>query len=98
VSPRLDGSRHTFSDIIHERTSFDFAGRAWRWALLSGTVVVICLLSLAFRGLNLGIDFEGGTSWKVLVVGQSPSVGEVRVDVLRPLWLADAKIQTLGGV
>jgi preprotein translocase subunit SecF len=94
---RPDGSRHTLSDIVHERTSFDFAGRAWRWALLSGTVVVICLVSLAFRGLNLGIDFEGGTSWQVQVEGTSPSVGDVRDDVLRPLGLADAKIQTLGG-
>jgi len=96
MSPRPDGKRHTFSDIIHERTNFDFAGRVWRWALLSGTVIVVCLLSLAFRGLNLGIDFEGGTSWQVEVEGKSPSVGDAR-DALRPLGLADAKVQTLGG-
>jgi preprotein translocase subunit SecF len=88
--------RHTFSDIIHERTNFDFVGRAWRWALLSGTVIVICLLSLAIRGLNLGIDFEGGTSWQFTVEGKGPSVDDVR-DTLRPLGLADAKVQTLGG-
>jgi preprotein translocase subunit SecF len=97
-SSRPDGKRrHTFSDIIHERTNFDFAGRPWRWALLSGTVVFICLLSLGLRGLNLGIDFEGGTSWQVTVQGRDPSVSEVRDDVLRPLGLADAKVQTLGG-
>jgi preprotein translocase subunit SecF len=88
--------RHTFGDLIHERTNFDFVGRAWRWALLSGTVVVVCLLALAFRGLNLGIDFEGGTSWQFEVSGKSPSVTDVR-DTLRPLGLADAKVQTLGG-
>jgi preprotein translocase subunit SecF len=91
-----DGTRHTFGDVIHERTSFDFVGRSWRWALLSGTVIVVCLLSLASRGLNLGIDFEGGTSWQVPVEGKDPSVGDVR-DVLEPLGLADSKVLVLGG-
>jgi preprotein translocase subunit SecF len=91
-----DGTRHTFGDVIHERTSFDFVGRSWRWALLSGTVIVVCLLSLASRGLNLGIDFEGGTSWQVPVEGKGSSVGDVR-DVLEPLGLADSKVLVLGG-
>lgn len=94
--PKSDGRRHRISDVIHQRSEFDFAGRAWRWAALSGAVVVVCLLALAFRGLNLGIDFEGGTSWQVQVQGKSPSVGEVR-DALRPLDLADAKVQVVGG-
>jgi preprotein translocase subunit SecF len=96
MSPRADGKRHTFSDLIHERTNYDFVGRAWRWALLSGTVIAICLLALAVKGLNLGIDFEGGTSWQLEVQGKDPSVSDVR-DVLRPLGLAEAKVQTLGG-
>ena len=93
---RPDGRRHTLSDLVHERTSFDIAGRRWRWALLSGSVLLVCVVSLLGRGLNLGIDFEGGTSWQVEVEGKSPSVGDTR-DALRPLGLADAKIQTLGG-
>jgi len=96
MSPRADGKRHTFSDLVHERTNFDFVGRSWRWALLSGTVLLICVVSLLGRGLNLGIDFEGGTSWQVEVEGSSPSVADTR-DTLRPLGLADAKVQTLGG-
>jgi preprotein translocase subunit SecF len=40
---------------------FDFV-RRWRiWFAFSGTLIVIALLSLAFRGLNYGIDFTGGT-------------------------------------
>jgi len=90
-----DGTRHTLSDLFHERTHFEFVGRAWRWALLSGTVLVICAVSLVFRGFNLGIDFEGGTSWQVPVEGRGPSVGDVR-DALRPLGLAEAKVLVLG--
>jgi preprotein translocase subunit SecF len=96
VSPRPDGRRHTPADFYHERTNFDFTGRPWRWAILSGTVIVIALVAIFTRGLNLGIDFEGGTSWQVPVKGKSASVGDVR-DVLRPFGVTDAKVLVLKG-
>jgi preprotein translocase subunit SecF len=96
MSPRADGRRHTPADFYHERTNFDFTGRAWRWAILSGTVILIALIAMFTRGLNLGIDFEGGTSWQVPVRGKSASVSDVR-DVIRPLGLGDAKVLVLEG-
>ena len=96
MSPRADGRRHTPADFYHERTNFDFTGRAWRWAILSGTVILIALIAIFTRGLNLGIDFEGGTSWQVPVRGKSASVTQVR-DVIRPLGLSDAKVLVLKG-
>jgi preprotein translocase subunit SecF len=96
VSPRADGRRHTPADFYHERTNFDFTGRAWRWAILSGTVILIALIAIFTRGLNLGIDFEGGTSWQVPVRGKSASVTDVR-NVIKPLGLSDAKVLVLTG-
>ena len=96
MSPRADGRRHTPADFYHERTNFDFTGRSWRWAILSGTVILIALVAMFTRGLNLGIDFEGGTSWQVPVSGKSASVSDVR-DVIRPLGLGDAKVLVLEG-
>jgi preprotein translocase subunit SecF len=96
VSPRADGRRHTPADLYHERTNFDFTGRAWRWAILSGTVILIALIAIFTRGLNLGIDFEGGTSWQVPVRGKSASVTDVR-NVIKPLGLSDAKVLVLKG-
>jgi preprotein translocase subunit SecF len=96
VSPRADGRRHTPADFYHERTNFDFTGRAWRWAILSGTVILIALIAIFTRGLNLGIDFEGGTSWQVPVKGKSASVTDVR-NVIQPLGLSDAKVLVLKG-
>jgi preprotein translocase subunit SecF len=96
VSPRADGRRHTPADFYHERTNFDFTGRAWRWAILSGTVILIALIAIFTRGLNLGIDFEGGTSWQVPVRGKSASVTDVR-DVIKPLGLSEAKVLVLQG-
>jgi preprotein translocase subunit SecF len=96
VSPRPDGRRHTLADLYHERTNFDFTGRSWRWAILSGALLLIAMVAMLSRGLNLGIDFEGGTSWQVPVQGKSASVGDVR-DVLRPLGLDDARVLVLEG-
>src|SRR6266545_3097402 len=39
----------------------DFMRRRYLWFAMSGVVVVIALGSLGIRGLNLGIDFKGGT-------------------------------------
>jgi preprotein translocase subunit SecF len=91
-----DGRRHTLADFYHERTNFDFASRPWRWAILSGTVILIALIAMFTRGLNLGIDFEGGTSWQGSVKGKSASVSDVR-NIVKPFGLGDAKIQTLKG-
>ena len=96
MSPLPDGRRHTPADFYHERTNFDFTGRPWRWAILSGTVILIGLIAIFTRGLNLGIDFEGGTSWQVPVKGKSASVADVR-NVVQPLGLGDAKVLVLQG-
>ena len=39
----------------------DFMRRRYLWFAISGAIVVIGAGSLAIRGLNLGIDFKGGT-------------------------------------
>jgi preprotein translocase subunit SecF len=87
--------RETLSDIYHERTNFQFIDRSWRWALLSGTLVLVSLVSLGVRGLNLSIDFDGGTQWQLTVAGGSASIDEVR-DVLAPVGQGDAKVLIIG--
>jgi preprotein translocase subunit SecF len=88
----------TLRDLYHERTDFQFMTRKWRWALLSGVVIIAGVLGFALRGgLNLGIDFEGGTSWDFTAKsGHTVSSGAVR-DVMRSFGLADAKVVVLNG-
>ena len=58
--------RHRPSDFYHERTNFQFIKHSRRWAILSGTLILSELRArCSLRGLNFGIDFEGGTSWQV---------------------------------
>ncbi|MGH9286609.1 MAG: protein translocase subunit SecF, partial [Acidimicrobiales bacterium] len=79
--------------LYHGETAFDFVGGTRRWLLISGVVIAAGLVSLAWRGLNFGIDFRGGTAWEVPV--DNPSVSAAR-DALRPLGLDNAKVQVLG--
>ena len=85
--------RSLWHRLYHGETTFDFVGHRRRWFLLSGIVILVGLASLFTRGLNFGIDFEGGTAWEVRARGVS--VAEAR-DALRPVGLDDAKIQVLG--
>ena len=79
--------------LYNGETTFDFVGRRRVWFIFSAIVVFAGLLSLGTQGLNLGIDFEGGTSWEVPAPGVS--VAEAR-DAVRPFGLGDATIQTIG--
>ena len=86
--------RSIWQKLYYGETSFRFVSRRRTWLVISGAVIAIGLLSLVTKGLNFGIDFEGGTSWEVKAPGVS--VSDVRDD-LGSLGLGDAKIQVVGG-
>jgi preprotein translocase subunit SecF len=69
-------------EFLKQDTRIDFIGRRRIAALISISVIVIVLLSLFFRGLNLGIDFTGGT---LVEVSYSSSVNteDVRTNLRR---------------
>ena len=46
--------------VYHGESNVDFIGRRRTWYLISAAFVLVSLLSLMFRGFNLGIDFAGG--------------------------------------
>lgn len=56
---------------------FDFIGRYRAWFALSLALTVLSLGSLAFHGLNLGVDFTGGTGL-TLTFQEPVTTGEVR--------------------
>jgi preprotein translocase subunit SecF len=95
VGAERRGIRGVLSDIFHERTHFDFVGRARIWAFASGAVILASVVALLLGGLSLGIDFEGGTQWQLTRASGSASVDAVR-HALADTAAADAKVLILG--
>ena len=80
---------------IFENTNFDFLGKRKLAYIFSGTLLIIGLLSLLIRGVELGIDFKGGS--EVALEFEKPIVvGEVR-DFLNELGLGNVEVKTFGG-
>lgn len=82
------------SDKKRLYTNFDFMGKRKLWMAISCTFVIISIISFVTRGLNLGIDFTGGTQ---VEVGYSKSVklDGVRT-VLSTSQFKDAVVQYFG--
>ncbi|HXQ19225.1 MAG TPA: protein translocase subunit SecF [Acidimicrobiales bacterium] len=82
-----------FMRMYRGDTKFDFVGRRRLWFLLSGIIIVAGLISLGTRGLNLGIDFKGGTSWTVL----APNVSQTQAEnAVTAAGLSNPTVEILG--
>jgi SecD/SecF fusion protein len=68
----------------------DFVGKRRIWFTIAGIAIAISIGSIVFKGLNLGIDFDGGSQLG-FTTQQAQTVSTVR-DELGQLGLADATI------
>jgi preprotein translocase subunit SecF len=59
------------NDLYTGRRSYDIVGRRRVWYTVAVVVVVGSVLLLAFRGLNAGIEFRGGSEFRVSGVEQA---------------------------
>jgi preprotein translocase subunit SecF len=94
VEMELPPRRGPGGRLYHGETAIDFYGRKWWGLSLSILLIVITLGSLAFRGLNLGIDFEGGVSWEVPSAQLTTSDARAVLDA-NGINSTNAKITTL---
>ncbi|HEY8338296.1 MAG TPA: protein translocase subunit SecF [Egibacteraceae bacterium] len=53
------------SRFFSGQSHIDFVGRSRLWAILTAIIMLLALIGIFGRGLNLGIDFTGGTSYVV---------------------------------
>jgi preprotein translocase subunit SecF len=68
--------------------SYDFVGRRRTWYLISGLILLVVIASLLLRGLNLGIEFSGGSEF------QFPAT-ECSVEDTREIMSAEVDGQTI---
>src|SRR5262249_50000789 len=72
----------------------DYIGRRHIWFAVSGVIILIGAVSLGVRGLNLGIDFKGGTQITFHTPTPQP-ISKVR-DQMKAVGHADAVVQGRG--
>src|SRR5262249_21140529 len=72
----------------------DFMRRRYLWFAISGAVIAIGMISLGVKGLNLGIDFKGGTQ-VTFTTPQYVSLASVR-DQTSAIGQKDAVVQGRG--
>jgi preprotein translocase subunit SecF len=53
------------NDLYEGRTSVNFVGRWKTWYAVSAVIVLLALFGLTWKGMNLGIEFVGGTEYQV---------------------------------
>jgi preprotein translocase subunit SecF len=79
---------------LFKTTSIDFLGARNRWYLVSTIVIAAGLVSLISKGIDLGIDFRGGTEI-IVKFQQTVQVGEIR-DALSKVGLGRSEIKSYG--
>ncbi len=86
--------RSIWKKLYHGETNFSFIGHTKRWFAISGVIIVLGLVSLVARGgLNLGIDFTGGSQWEVPANGTTVTEAE---DAVSALGYGEVEVQEVG--
>jgi preprotein translocase subunit SecF len=62
------------NDLYTGRRSFDFVGRRLHWYVAALVLVALCVLTLFVRGLNPGIEFRGGSEFRVPRVSDTSEI------------------------
>ena len=86
----IDPSHGVFKRLYHGENRANIVGRWKLWFGISAIILILGGATLATKGLNLGIDFTGGTIWKV-------DAGKAQVvdvqDAMVALGYNDAQVQ-----
>ena len=61
--------------------SFEIVGRRRTWYTFTAVLLLVCVLAIAIRGLNLGIEFRGGADFQAPTAVTATTVDEVRAAV-----------------
>lgn len=76
------------------KTNIDFMGRRRMWYGVSAVVILVGMISLAVKGVDLGIDFIGGTEL-IVQFTNDVEVGDVR-SAMEGIGFANAEIKLFG--
>ncbi|WP_181784097.1 protein translocase subunit SecF [Pseudonocardia pini] len=69
-----------FSRLYSGTGAFDIVGKRKTWYITFGVLVLVCVLSIAIRGFNLGIDFTGGSQFQMPANGAQGTITTEQVE------------------
>ncbi|MFC3963022.1 protein translocase subunit SecF [Nocardia jiangsuensis] len=87
-------ARGFFSRLYTGTGAIDVIGNRRRWYLISAVIVLIALASMAIRGFNFGIDFEGGS--QIQFPAGSATTEQVEQTYSGALGFDPESVQTVG--
>ncbi|MBB2988186.1 protein translocase subunit SecF [Terracoccus luteus] len=70
------------NDLYTGKRSIDFVKRQKTWYLLSSVLIVLALVGIFARGLNFGIEFSGGSEFRVSGAASTESYEEKARDAI----------------
>ncbi|MDL9936438.1 protein translocase subunit SecF [Gordonia sp. ABSL1-1] len=90
-----DRQRSFLSRLYTGTGAFEIIGRRRNWYIVTALIMLICALSIIFRGFTFGIEFEGGTQISVPASSQV-TADAVETTVTQALGHAPDTVQTAG--
>jgi preprotein translocase subunit SecF len=83
-----------FARLYRGETRFDFVGKRKIWFSISTAIIVLGIISIVLRGgLNLGIEFKGGTEWTIAAPGVTQTQA---TNALKNTGVIDPTVELLG--
>jgi preprotein translocase subunit SecF len=84
------------NDLYSGRRSFDFVAHRRRWYAIAAVAVIVSLLGLGVRGLNAGLEFRGGSEFRISSVHDTSQLTAGRI-VTGIVPGADVRVSQVGG-
>ncbi len=81
--------------ILNFPKDIKFSNYYKKFNLLSVFLIILSLLVLFFKGLNLGVDFKGGTLIEIRSENSNVSIGEIRQSFMK-MNLGDVNVKKFG--
>lgn len=97
---RADAAQHEsfFRRLYNSDFRFEFIAHRRRWYLLSGALLLVSILALLINGLNLGVEFSGGSVFRAPVTVTDSTIQEFTeaVDAVGLDDMSGMQVTTIG--
>ena len=81
--------------ILHIKKDIKFSNYYKKLNILSLLLIILSIIVLLFKGLNLGVDFKGGTLIEIRAENSNVSISEIRQSFMK-MNLGDVNVKRFG--